>query len=431
MRGSTCGGTGLRLRGIYTSGTSHAYYEDGNWILSGYFLVTYIRPENGGFTIIGMRAISPDDLDRLLARIDPGHSPSATVTPTTPSPSSSVPAAQGFAGTYTTVESGVVRILATTCEGDGIGTGFLLSPRVVATAAHVIDGAQAVSVDGPNGVQPAEVIGIDTANNLALLRLQSAVNGHTFTFASSDPSPGTSVAAIGFPLNEPKTLTVGTVSGLDRTVPVDGQRRSGLLQTDTAINPGNSGGPLINLEGEVAGVVDALMRHSQGIGYAVEASVAGPALQEGDGMTAPPPPGCTISKAPTQLTVTPRLRVPLDADSVRVQETLSNYYNAINDSEYDLVMQQFAPSFAANFTAEELARTLATSIDYDVVVHSVTTSANGARAWVTFVSIQAHRFGPEGESCTQWSLDYGFVRSGDRLLIDNVRTHIGDGHAPC
>lgn len=139
----------------------------------------------------------------------------------------------------------MLRILATTCDGNGIGTGFLLTPRVLATAAHVIDGAQAVSVDGPNGVLPAEVIATDATIDLALLRLPTAINGHTFTFAPADPPPGTTVAAIGFPLDEPKTLTIGTVSGLDRTVNVEGQRRSGLLQTDTAINPGNSGGPLV------------------------------------------------------------------------------------------------------------------------------------------------------------------------------------------
>ena len=54
--------------------------------------------------------------------------------------------------------------------------------------------------------------------------------GHALQrFAEGNPSPGTTVAAIGFPLDEPKTLTIGVVSGLDRTITVEGESRSGML----------------------------------------------------------------------------------------------------------------------------------------------------------------------------------------------------------
>lgn len=354
---------------------------------------------------------------------DPGPAPES------PAPEPADP--QDFAGTYEDVESGVLRILATTCEGDGIGTGFLLDSRTVATAAHVVDGADAVAVDAPSGPEPAHVVGIDPVSDLALLRLDAPVPGHVFTFAEGNPSPGTTVAAIGFPLDEPKTLTIGVVSGLDRTITVEGESRSGMLQTDTAINPGNSGGPLVNANGEVVGVVDALMSHSQGIGYAVQVSVAQPSLAEPTSMDAPIPSGCAETQAPDELVVAPRLIPPSDPVASAVQQTLATYYNAINAGDYDTVVQQFSPAYRGGFSADEMSRTLATSFDFSVVVHDVTGSTASADAWVTFVSVQAPRFGPDGEVCTAWSLDYSFVDSGGALLIDGVGPHDGEGHAPC
>jgi len=348
-------------------------------------------------------------------------------TPATPEPETT----EDFAATYEDVESGVLRILATTCEGDGIGTGFLLGPRTVATAAHVVDGADAVAVDAPTGPEPARVVGIDPVTDLALLRLSTTVPGHVFSFAEDNPSPGTTVAAIGFPLDQPKTLTIGAVSGLDRTIKIEGQSRSGLLQTDTAINPGNSGGPLVTAAGEVVGVVDAGRVDSQGIGYAIQASVAEPVLSQPASMAAPVSPGCNETQAPDQLIVAPRLVSPPDAVAMSVQQTLETYYNAINGGDYDTVVDQFSPAYRGGFSADEMARTLATSFDFSVVIHEVEGSTASAEAWVTFVSVQAPRFGPDGESCTVWSLDYAFADSGGALLIDGVSAHSGEGHAPC
>jgi S1-C subfamily serine protease len=350
------------------------------------------------------------------------------VTPTEPVPREPP---QDFSETYADVESGVVRILATTCDGDGIGTGFLLGARTVATAAHVVDGASAIAVDGPSGPQPARVLGFDLGHDLAILRLSSPIEGHVFSFAATDAAPGMTVAAIGFPLDEPKTLTLGVVSGLDRTIRIDGRLRSGLLQTDTAINPGNSGGPLVTQTGEVIGVVDALRLRSRGIGYAVQVSIAEPVLTEPAAMTTPATPDCSITEAPDQLTVAPRLLPAMTPTSAAIQNTLGLYYNAINSSDYDAVIDQFAPEYATGFDADELATNLATSIDFNAVIHSVSGDTTDATAAVTFVSLQGPSYGPEGEACTKWSLDYSFTRVGERLLIDGVAAHSGDGHEPC
>jgi len=336
-----------------------------------------------------------------------------------------------FAGTYSTVESGVLRILASTCEGDGIGTGFLLSPRTIATAAHVVEGAGAVAVDAPSGPEPAQVVGIDPVTDLAVLRVDNPVPGHVFTLADADPTPGTTVAAIGFPLDEPKTLTIGVVSGLDRTIRIDGQSRSGLLQTDTAINPGNSGGPLVTTSGEVVGVVDALRLRSQGIGYAVQVSAAEPSLAAPASMPAPLPPTCSETEGPTQLTVRPQLVPPEGPLTRPIQDTLAAYYNGINAGDYYTVVEQFAPTYDSIPDPDDLATSLATSFDFGAVIHDLSPTPGGVQAWVTFTSVQAPRFGPDGEACTIWSLDYVFVDTGGRMLIDDVAAHAGDGHTPC
>ena len=402
------------------------------WIALVVVLVLVIAGTATGATLLaqqddGSPAADPGE---HLATPEPDPSPAGPAPETTePVEPTDVPA--DFASTYEDVESGVLRILATNCEGDGMGTGFLLDAHTVATAAHVVEGASAVAVDVPTGPEPARVIGIDPVTDLALLRLSSPVPGHVFSFAEGDPSPGTTVAAIGFPFDEPKTLTLGVVSGLDRTIRIEGQSRAGLLQTDTAINPGNSGGPLVTEAGEVVGVVDAGRLDSQGIGYAIQASVAEPVLATPASMEVPAAPDCAETQAPIELIVDPLLIPQPDATSLSVQATLETYYNAINSGDYYGVIEQFSPAYRGGFDADTMARTLATSFDFSVVIRDVAGSTTSADAWVTFVSVQAPRFGPDGEGCTAWSLDYSFVESGGQLLIDGVAPHAGEGHAPC
>lgn len=115
--------------------------------------------------------------------------------------------------------------------------------------------------------------------DVALLQLPNTLNGHVFQFALMPPGVGDQVATIGYPFDEPKTLTQGTISGLDRNITLtDGSSRSGLVQTDAAINPGNSGGPLLEPDGEVVGIIDAADPAAAGQGFAVSALQAQPLL---------------------------------------------------------------------------------------------------------------------------------------------------------
>lgn len=186
-----------------------------------------------------------------------------------------------FSAVYETVHDGVGQVLVETCsDGDFTGTAFLVRPRVMVTAQHVVEDASRVRVELNGKMLDAEIKGVDLDLDLALLRVERRVGGHVFEFAATDPAPGTRVAAIGFPLDEPKTLTEGTISGLDREIDTESGSFDGMIQTDTAINPGNSGGPLVDQDGEVVGVADAIRRHAQGIGFAVPASTAADILAE-------------------------------------------------------------------------------------------------------------------------------------------------------
>jgi S1-C subfamily serine protease len=184
------------------------------------------------------------------------------------------------------VKSGVVRIETTICNGgrveQGVGTGFLVGPRYVATVEHVVDGAGSIVVkqDGKK-LSTATVIGSDTARDLALLRLAKPVKGSDFQLSDTAPRLGDDVAALGFPLGLPLTLTRGTVSGLDRTIPIENVQRERLVQTDAAVNPGNSGGPLLRTNtGEVIGLVDLGGAGAvHGIAFAVSSQVAAPLLK--------------------------------------------------------------------------------------------------------------------------------------------------------
>ncbi len=178
------------------------------------------------------------------------------------------------------VRSGIIRIEAATCDGTATGTGFLLGPRLVATVEHVVDGATRVRLKrGKDVVGRGTVIGVDRDRDVALVRTSEPIEGHVFEFADASPRLGDSVAALGFPLGLPLSVSTGSVSGGGRTVAIDGVRRRGLIQTDASLNPGNSGGPLVDrTTGDVVGLVD-IGTNAHGISFAVNAKVASALLE--------------------------------------------------------------------------------------------------------------------------------------------------------
>ena len=169
----------------------------------------------------------------------------------------------------------------------GSGTGFVWDTEGhVVTNNHVIEGASKVTVTYSDGiVRDAEVIGADPDSDLAVLLVKDFKTDVAPVVMGDSTSiqPGDLVAAIGNPLGQNGTMTAGIVSALHRSFTVDNGDQNGhytipdMIQTDASINPGNSGGVLINLDGEVIGVVNSFSSYSYssaGIGYAIPGNLA-------------------------------------------------------------------------------------------------------------------------------------------------------------
>lgn len=140
------------------------------------------------------------------------------------------------------------------------GSGFLISEDgYIVTNYHVIEDASSITVALYDGKTfPAELIGYDESNDIAVLKVDTQGLSHVTLGDSDSVNVGDSVVAIGNPLGELTfSLTGGLVSAVNREVTLSSSLTMNLLQTDCAINSGNSGGPLFNMSGEVIGVTNA------------------------------------------------------------------------------------------------------------------------------------------------------------------------------
>ncbi|SDZ08374.1 serine protease Do [Evansella caseinilytica] len=178
--------------------------------------------------------------------------------------------------------------------GEGTGSGVIYKMEgdhaFVVTNYHVIEGANQIEVTLSNGRRiPAEKVGEDALTDLALLKIDAEEVATVATFGSSEVlRPGEPAIAIGNPLTFEGSVTLGIISAVERSIPVDlnGDGRpdwnAEVLQTDAAINPGNSGGALLNIQGEVIGINSMkIAQHAvEGIGFAIPSSIAVPVVED-------------------------------------------------------------------------------------------------------------------------------------------------------
>lgn len=162
----------------------------------------------------------------------------------------------------------------------GVGTGVVIvDSGVILTNLHVVAGAERIKVTFHDGTEAdASITGVQPENDLAVLqakRLPDDLIAATMR-STADLRPGDQVAAVGFPFGIGPSVSSGVVSGLKRAFrsPEGKQELGNLIQFDAAANPGNSGGPLVNMDGEVLGIVTAILNPTQqrtfiGIGFAV------------------------------------------------------------------------------------------------------------------------------------------------------------------
>ena len=188
---------------------------------------------------------------------------------------------------YEIVQRSVVRVrqLEHTEDADGdhvrgVGTGVVIVDRgIILTNLHVVAGADRVQVVFFDGTESdADVIGLQPENDLAVLQAKKIPDdlAPATLRSTRDLAVGDDLLVVGFPFGIGPSASAGVVSGLKREHRSrEGKRLlTNLIQFDAAANPGNSGGPLATMDGEVVGIVTAILNPSEqgvfiGIGFAV------------------------------------------------------------------------------------------------------------------------------------------------------------------
>lgn len=159
-------------------------------------------------------------------------------------------------------------------DEESSGTGFVVSADgLLATCAHVVEGAKRLEVHMQGQVYPATVVAVDARTDVALIRINVAGLSPLVMTDSDTVQLAEAVRAVGYPLSDvlgtDVKVTTGTVAGIvnDRT---HGKR----IQIDAPINPGNSGGPIVNGAGQVVGVASAKLSGSSvtSVGFAAPAN---------------------------------------------------------------------------------------------------------------------------------------------------------------
>lgn len=159
----------------------------------------------------------------------------------------------------------------------GAGIVFDASGNIV-TNAHVVYGAKQllVSADG-EGAYPAEIVGADPLSDIAVIKIsdgEDQVKWPVAAFANSQNLEiGQEVLTIGYPFEMEKSASRGIISGLNRKIPVTTMSwLTPLIQTDAAVNPGNSGGPLVDMCGQVIGMMTLSGQKADNVAFAIPSS---------------------------------------------------------------------------------------------------------------------------------------------------------------
>jgi len=170
-----------------------------------------------------------------------------------------------------------------------VGSGVVIVDEgVILTNLHVVAGAKRVSVTFHDGSESeADLVSVHPENDLAVIKARKIPDDlPAATLGSADQlKPGDEVVVVGFPFGMGPSVSAGVVSGLNREFrSPDGDRvLTRLIQFDAAANPGSSGGPLVTMQGDVVGIVTAILNPTRsrtfiGIGFAVTIAVAGNAV---------------------------------------------------------------------------------------------------------------------------------------------------------
>lgn len=177
------------------------------------------------------------------------------------------------------------------CYGEGNlapvskGSGIVISEDgYIITNAHVVENARGVkAVFTDESEYKAELVGKDSKTDLAVIKIEATGLTPAELGNSDQMELGEQVVTIGNPGQFSGTITVGYVSGIHRKVRTDSSKYlMNCIQTDAAVNPGNSGGALVNMYGQVVGIVSSkyVVQDYEGLGFAIEMNEAKPIIED-------------------------------------------------------------------------------------------------------------------------------------------------------
>ncbi|MCW4021692.1 MAG: S1C family serine protease [archaeon] len=158
------------------------------------------------------------------------------------------------------------------------GSGFVYNfagQNVIITNSHVVADATNTTVTFSNGnAYSATILGYDPYVELAVLSVDAPEEEFSPLEISSSSSlqVGDPVIVVGTPYGLTGSMSTGYVSALGRTLTAEttgGYVIANVIQTTAALNPGNSGGPVLNYKGEVVGIATAIVKDSEGLGFAI------------------------------------------------------------------------------------------------------------------------------------------------------------------
>ena len=178
----------------------------------------------------------------------------------------------------------VVRILGTACGLGVEGSGWVAGREVVVTAAHVVAGEKDTNVlPLSGGALRARAIAFDARNDLAVLRTPGLSER---ALPLADPSPGATVAILGYPENGPLDAVPGRIGTTATVLSEDAYGRGPILRTVTSfsglVRHGDSGGPAVDATGAVQATVFAARTDGRG-GFGVPSSLVRRAIASAKG----------------------------------------------------------------------------------------------------------------------------------------------------
>jgi len=375
--------------------------------------------------------------DSPLASTPAASTTAAPASPTTPSetPSSPTPSEtpspvpMTWAQVFDADEDAVVKLTVLTCEeGQITGSGFLVEPDVVVTAAHVVAGAGAISVQTPgDDVVTAVVLGTDPSTDTALVRLETPVDVTPLELAEEVPSRGSELAVLGYPLGAYTVrIARGVVAGLPIAVDYGDQQVARAFTTDAATNAGNSGGPVVDERGMVIGLLSggrewADAEHTrpvEGTNYVIPIPDIRAGVEQWSGFEGTDNAGCGKDPDPEA----PDLE-PSHPAHEPVAATIANMLNAhgeaINSGDYESAFAMFTPRAQESLGGlRAWGDALDQSYWTEVEVLEAAETDVGATARV---ALQTEDLTDNGERCTVFVLNYTFVLSDSGLLIDKAK----------